>query len=140
MSHRRKLMIKYLAKIKGKAEGNSSSMTMARTFQQFFTPKKYSEIMINALEIQPPKKIIDLAMGEGALLLEAMQRWENSSYYGNDIDPDCCQSISKEHPNLCCYHYDIFLNSSIRALIGAIGKVDLCIGNPPFHLIPQDSN
>lgn len=133
-------MLKYLAKIPGKNARKGTEMTMSRTFQQFFTPKKYSQVMINALEIQPPKKIIDLAMGEGSLLLEAMQRWEGSSYYGNDIDPDCCQLISNKHSSLHCHHYDIFLNSSISTLVSDIGKVDLCIGNPPFHLIPQDSN
>ncbi len=140
MSYGRNFMIKYLTKIGNKKVGADTNMTMARTFQQFFTPQKYSQVMINALEIQPPKRIIDLAMGEGSLLLEAMQRWENSSYYGNDIDPDCCQSISQEHSNLHCYNYDIFLNSSIGTLLDSIGKVDLCIGNPPFHLIRQDSN
>jgi len=133
-------MIKYLTKIGNEKMGANTNMTMAHTFKQFFTPQKYSQVMINALEIQPPKRIIDLAMGEGSLLLEAMRRWENSSYYGNDIDPDCCQPISKERSNLHCYHYDIFLNSSISTLVSDIGKVDLCIGNPPFHLISQDAN
>lgn len=140
MSYGRNFMIKYLTKTGNNKVGADTNMTMARTFKQFFTPQKYSQVMINALEIQPPKKIIDLTMGEGSLLLEAMQRWENSSYYGNDIDPDCCQSISQEHPNLHCYNYDIFLNSSISTLLENIGEVDLCIGNPPFHLIRQDSN
>ena len=105
MSYGRNFMIKYLTKIGNEKMGANTNMTMAHTFKQFFTPQKYSQVMINALEIQPPKRIIDLAMGEGSLLLEAMQRWGNSSYYGNDIDPDCCQPISKERSNLHCYHY-----------------------------------
>ncbi len=96
--------------------------------------------MINALEIKAPQKIIDLAMGEGSLLLEAIQKWKNSLYYGNDIDPNCCQELSKLKSTINCHHYDIFLNSSITTLIRKIGKVDLCIGNPPFHLIPQNTD
>ena len=115
-------------------------MTMARTFQQFFTPQKYSEVMIDALKIEPPKKIIDLAMGEGSLLLEAMKKWSEATYYGNDIDPNCCQITSQKYPWLNCYNYDIFLNSSIDTLLHKVGKVDLCIANPPFHLVRQSTD
>lgn len=115
-------------------------MTMVRTFQQFFTPSKYSQVMIDALDLNSPKKIIDLAMGEGSLLIEAKKRWENASIYGNDIDPNCCNLINQEYPNIHCYNYDIFKNVSITKLLQRIGKVDLCVANPPFHLIPQDND
>ena len=115
-------------------------MTMTHTFKQFFTPSKYSQVMIDSLEIKSPKKIIDLAMGEGSLLIEAMKRWEDSSYFGNDIDPNCCQNIPCEHSELKCYNFDIFLNTTISTLLQEVGKVDLCIGNPPFHLIQKSSD
>ncbi|MDD3591848.1 MAG: N-6 DNA methylase [Sulfurovum sp.] len=136
----RKVMLEYFTKINGKKNRGNRSMTMARTFQQFFTPPKYSQVMINALHIQQPKKIIDLAMGEGSLLLEAMRRWESSLIYGNDIDPNCCRKIIQEHSNISCHDHDIFLNASLDKLLQSIGKVDLCVANPPFHSIKQNED
>lgn len=133
-------MIKYLAKIKGKKKGDFQNMTIPRAYQQFFTPQKYSQIMINALHIPEPKKVVDLAMGEGSLLIEAKQRWTKSAYYGNDIDIACCQHLPSEHDDIECFCNDIFKNSSINKLISEIGKVDLCLGNPPFHKIKQNKD
>lgn len=140
MSERRKLMLKYLTKINGKKKGKFEKMTVPRAYQQFFTPQKYSQIMINALNIPEPKKVIDLAMGEGSLLIEAKQRWTKSAYYGNDIDITCCQNLPREHNDIEYFYNDIFKNTSINKLILEIGKVDLCLGNPPFHKIKQNKD
>jgi len=115
-------------------------MTMSENFKQFFTPTKYSQILINELDIISPQKIIDLAMGEGALLIEAKKIWRDSILYGNDIDPLCCQKLSSNHSNIYCTNYDIFQYKTIELLVNDINQVDLCIGNPPFHKITKDEN
>lgn len=115
-------------------------MTMNHRFKQFFTPKKYSQVMINELVGKKPKKIIDLAIGRGSLLHEAMTIWNDAEYYGNDIDQNCCEVIFSKHPQIECYNKDIFLKSSINELVTEIGQVDLCLGNPPFDLIKQDND
>lgn len=112
-------------------------MTLHHSFKQFFTPQKYSNVMINALKISQPKKVIDLAMGEGSLLIEAMRKWENIKYVGNDLDSICCQKICAKHRQIKCFNEDIFLKSTIEKIERNIGKVDLCLGNPPFDLIRQ---
>lgn len=140
MSYRRNFMLRYLTKINGKNKGEYDNMTAPQAYQQFFTPQKYSQVMIDSLDILEPKKVIDLAMGEGSLLIESKQKWPDSSYYGNDIDITCCKSLPKEHTDINCFHNDIFMNSSIDKLIHKIGKVDLCLGNPPFHKIKQTPN
>ena len=84
-------------------------INMTKVLKQFFTPQKYSQIMIENLNITSPKKIIDLSMGEGSLLIEAMRLWENSKYIGNDIDIDCCNNIKKEyHDKIICFNENIF--------------------------------
>lgn len=55
------------SKIRNKA---LSSMTVSKIFRQFFTPQKYSQIMIENLDIDTPEKILDLSMGEGSLWLK----------------------------------------------------------------------
>ena len=113
-------------------------MTMRQKYQQFFTPKKYSQVIINLLDDYRPNKIIDLAMGEGSLLIEAQEKWSESQYYGNDIDEKCCKKLIELNRNINTFNYDIFLNSSILKIKKEIGSVDLCIGNPPFYKIKLD--
>ncbi len=115
-------------------------MTMAATFKQFFTPAKYSQILINELNISSPEKIIDLAIGEGALLIEAKKRWDLSHYYGNDIDLYCCKKITTLCPNLHCTNFDVLKYNTINKISSITGKVDLCLGNPPFHKIKKDKD
>ncbi len=116
-------------------------INMTKVLKQFFTPQKYSQIMIENLNITSPKKIIDLSMGEGSLLIEAMRLWENSKYIGNDIDIDCCNNIKKEyHDKIICFNENIFEKTTIRKIIKDIGRVDLCLGNPPFQLISQNTD
>lgn len=111
-----------------------------KLYKQFFTPLKYSQIMVNMLKINNPENIVDLAIGEGSLLVEASKRWPKAKLYGNDIDPLCCEVIHSNIKTVKCYNFDIFAETSIQQLIQNIGKVDLCIGNPPFDLIEQNQN
>ncbi|MCB4778681.1 MAG: N-6 DNA methylase [Sulfurovum sp.] len=115
-------------------------MTMAETFKQFFTPAKYSQILINELTISSPLKIIDLAIGEGSLLIEAKKRWKKSKYYGNDIDINCCKKLSVLCPNLHCTNFDVFEYDTIQKISKNSGVIDLCIGNPPFHKIKKSKD
>ncbi len=113
-------------------------MTMRQKYQQFFTPKKYSQVIINLLSDFNPSKVIDLAMGEGSLLIEAKEHWDDAQYYGNDIDKKCCKKLIENYSDIRTFNYDIFLNSSIDNIKNKIGNVDLCIGNPPFYKIILD--
>ena len=51
----------------------SQKMAKMLEFKQFFTPSKYSNIMINHLKMDEPIKVIDLAMGECSLLIEVLE-------------------------------------------------------------------
>jgi type I restriction-modification system DNA methylase subunit len=136
-NNERNFMLKYINSIYGKKNKVFANMTMPKIFKQFFTPQKYSQIMINELDIDAPKKIIDLSMGEASLLLESIKRWPESEYFGNDIDEKCCEKICSEHPKISCFNLDIFKIDTIKYIENSIDKVDLCLGNPPFHLINQ---
>lgn len=109
-------------------------------YKQFFTPKEYSQLLVDKTLYNKPKKIIDLTMGEGSLLLEASQSWKDSKIFGNDIDIECCNKVDTTISQIKCYNKDIFLDTSIKFLIKNIGRVDVCLGNPPFHLIKQNKD
>jgi len=108
-------------------------------YKQFFTPKKYSKLLIEHTNFLNPSKIIDLTMGEGALLIEASKKWNNSQIFGNDIDAKYYKN-KKDLDFINFYNHDIFLNSSIKKLLKEIGQVDICLANPPFHLIEQSKS
>ena len=140
-NNERTFMIKYLNKKYGNHKKVPSDMSPRLNFKQFFTPQKYSQVMIDALNIKTPKKIIDLAIGGGSLLVEAIKKWKDATYYGNDIDKTCCKNICENHDNIKkCFNEDIFERNSISKIRKKTGKVDLCVGNPPFDLIKQDKN
>ncbi len=139
-NNERKLMLKYMSTTHGINDKALKKMTIPKMFKQFFTPQKYSQIMINQLKIEAPKKIIDLSMGEASLLLEGIERWPDSEYYGNDIDKKCCEKICLEYPKITCFNFDIFKRGTIQKIENFTGKIDLCIGNPPFHLIKQSKD
>ena len=108
-------------------------------YKQFFTPIKYSQILVEKafFYTNSPQKIIDLTMGEASLLIEGFKIYQKSNFFGNDIDLDCCNKVKNSDYPIKFYNKDIFLNSSINYLISDVGKVDICLGNPPFHLINQ---
>ncbi|MGW8168607.1 MAG: N-6 DNA methylase [Sulfurovaceae bacterium] len=115
-------------------------MTMMQSFKQFFTPPKYSQYLIGELGYLNPYRVIDLAIGGGSLLKEAIVKWENAKYFGNDIDKNCCSQIKAVYSNIECFNYDIFKYSTIYELIRKTQPIDLCLGNPPFDLIKQDND
>lgn len=115
-------------------------MTKMLEYKQFFTPRKYSNIMINYLEMDEPIKVIDLAMGECSLLIEAQKKWTNSEFYGNDIDLECCQKIDEQSLNIKYFNKDVFEFDLIDYILKKVGKVDLCLGNPPFYVIEQNND
>jgi type I restriction enzyme M protein len=139
-NNERNFMLKYINSIYGKKNKVSANMTMPKIFKQFFTPQKYSQIMINELNIDTPKKVIDLSMGEASLLLESIKRWPDAEYFGNDIDEKCCEKICAEYLEISCFNLDIFKKNTIKSIEEITNKVDLCIGNPPFHLINQNKD
>ena len=109
-------------------------------YKQFFTPKKYSKILVEKISYVRAEKIIDLTMGEGSLLFEASKIWKGSNFFGNDIDRECCKKAQDIIPKIQCYNEDIFLDKSIKFIIKESGTVDICLGNPPFYLIKQNKD
>lgn len=134
------VMVEYLTKKNGVFSKEYQNMTMMRSFKQFFTPQKYSQLMIEELNYLQPSRIIDLAIGGGSLLKEAIIKWGNAKYFGNDIDKNCCNKICQDYPTIQCFNEDIFKYSTIDKLVPKTKPIDLCLGNPPFDLITQNKS
>jgi len=79
-NNKRTFMIKYLNKIHKNKKKVPTNMSPNHKLKQFFAPAKYSKVMIDALNIESPKKVIDLAIGGGALLIEFESKFINYIY------------------------------------------------------------
>ena len=112
-------------------------MTMLQSFKQYYTPQKYSQYLIQELNYLHPERVIDLAIGAGSLIKEAYKLWRDAKYFGNDIDNNCCHSVSNELSNIQCFNEDALQYGTINKLLQSTQPIDLCLGNPPFDLILQ---
>lgn len=65
------------------------------TLARYYTQEKISRLLINKLDIKRPKKILELAIGDGSLSLAAFERWNEARYYGVDIDDTSIINIKK---------------------------------------------
>ena len=111
----------------------------AHKHKQYFTPEILSNFMVNLIPDDNINTVIDLSMGECALLESAKKRWNNASYLGSDIDEILLEKIHKKNP-----YIKTFLGDSLGDKINTwkeynsiISKrgFDLVLANPPFDFL-----
>jgi len=111
----------------------------AHKHKQYFTPEILSNFMVNLIPDDNINTVIDLSMGECALLESAKKRWDNASYLGSDIDEILLEKIHKKNP-----YIKTFLGDSLGDKINTwkeynsiISKrgFDLVLANPPFDFL-----
>ncbi|MGJ8742323.1 N-6 DNA methylase [Clostridium botulinum] len=113
-------------------------MDRKKTYRQYFTPKKIAEIIVNEIEIETPKNIVDLSVGEGELLIACNYKWDRSLLYGIDIDGAVLKKLNKKKLNNIklfkgnSINNKVFKNYDINNVLFN-GGFELCIGNPPFN-------
>jgi type I restriction-modification system DNA methylase subunit len=84
-------------------------------YKQFFTPIEYSKLLIEQVAIEKPEKILDLTMGSGNLLSEAMKHWPNCNFFGNDIDKRCVYNEDlKNAKNFRMFNKNILKRNSAK--------------------------
>ncbi len=105
-------------------------MNKKNVLGQYYTPDSIAERMIDkALEvISTPKTVLELAAGEGHLLLALTQKVVSCEIYAVDIDTTNTDLLETNHPKWNIYNQDA--TSHLSALEGL--DFDLALGNPPF--------
>lgn len=114
---------------------DNPNINKRKLYNQFFTPAFVDTTVVEQSLQTTPIKVCDLAMGEGALLAAAQNKWKNVQLIGNDIDHECILKAKGLLPKIKHYNLDFSDLSNIPKLITRIGLVDLCLGNPPFGVI-----
>ena len=98
--------------------------------KQYFTPEILSNFMVNLIPDDNINTVIDLSMGECALLESAKKRWSNASYLGSDIDEILLEKIHKKNP-----YIKTFLGDSLGDKINSWKEYSSIISKRGFDLV-----
>ncbi|MGW7159823.1 N-6 DNA methylase [Paenibacillus taichungensis] len=102
------------------------------TLARYYTQEKISRLLINKLDIKRPKKILELAIGDGSLSLAAFERWNEARYYGVDIDDTSIINIKKNLPFVDVINFNgLEDNINVKLNIKS-SSIDIAICNPPY--------
>lgn len=105
-----------------------------KLFAQYYTCENVGDFLIKNLPTMSPRNIIDLCMGEGALLHSANKVFDGAKLVGCDID---ALNVAKQHSSsiINCHHLDS--STSQLEKFFNLSTFDLVLGNPPFNNIEQ---
>ncbi len=100
---------------------------------QFYTPSGLAGLLISAAKARSPKVVADFAMGDGALLRAARQRWPRTLLVGSDINPEALSASEDVIQGLDFSTYDFLGDAPLpEALRNSRAKCDVIVLNPPF--------
>ena len=100
---------------------------------QFYTPPGLARLLVDAARAQEPTMIADFAMGDGALLRAAQERWPGAKLFGSDIDPKAIAGVKGIDERLgSATHNFLGDEPEPEALSAVRGGCDVVVLNPPF--------
>ncbi|WP_180327248.1 N-6 DNA methylase [Labilibaculum manganireducens] len=98
---------------------------------RFYTGNAFSKLLVNQLDIDSPKHILDLGVGDGSLLSAALNKWEDAYYSAVDIE----EKSFDESLQINFIKKDVLNNSSEITVELSNCDVDIAICNPPYKRI-----
>lgn len=103
---------------------------------QIFTPPTLAQTLLSHARLERPALIADFAVGDGALLKAAAQRWPTAQLLGTDIDPNALKLTRRNIRDALTSKCD-FLDPEARRKNARLreirGKAGLVLLNPPFN-------
>lgn len=78
----------------------------------------------------PPRRILDLGTGSGAILLALLSEWREATGVGTDISPEALQTASRNAARLGLAPRVAFVACNYAAALS--GMFDLIVSNPPY--------
>ncbi len=99
---------------------------------QYYTECDISKLLVSSISNNEPKKILELGVGEGALIKAAVDRWKKAIITGVDVDDKHISSLRTEFPEINFFLIN-GLSSKLESKINLeIGSIDVAICNPPY--------
>lgn len=97
-----------------------------------YTPPNLADYLVSNIKKRSVKTVADFCVGEGGLLIAAKKKWNNASFFGNDISKRVTKLLKRKYPEWILGNCDFLdLTSKNRSKL-FINKFDLILLNPPF--------
>ena len=121
---------------------NMAMINNKKKLSQFYTSYELGVKMISLLPSEYNiSNVIDLSIGEGALVDSVIAKYPNVEVFGVDIDTENIKKIkTKYHDRVHSFQGDSTTKSVFDKLKKIRKKFDLDIGNPPFSLLKTPPN
>lgn len=104
---------------------------------QFYTPNRFSKLLVESLDSSVASSVIDIGCGQASLLNAARKRWDKAKLIGYDVDPN----------NTILNGENLFLNTGngldpdlSKKILDTFGYIDISVANPPYTQIEVNSN
>jgi type I restriction enzyme M protein len=99
---------------------------------RYYTNDIISTLLINNLETNKPKRILDLGVGDASLTIAAYARWEKAKYFATEIEPKKATAIEKKLAFVKVLNCDTLHPNASTKLRVKFGSIDIAICNPPY--------
>ncbi|WP_372519679.1 HsdM family class I SAM-dependent methyltransferase [Candidatus Ruminimicrobiellum ovillum] len=105
----------------------------------YYTDINLSKLIIDYLNIDTSKTVLDPCCGTGSFLYSALSKGCNN-IFGIDKDLKTIRLVRELLPNIHVRKYDSIANNATNTLksVGLEEKVDYLIGNPPYCNLEKD--
>lgn len=105
-------------------------------FGRYYTAQEVAGLLIKTMNLDQPKTVIDLGVGDGALIREASLTWTEAKFITVDIDKNSEKKLlSNISPSLLTHHIGSALEYNLDRKLGiALGSIDSAVCNPPYIL------
>lgn len=103
---------------------------------RYYTAQGVAGLLIQSMAIDAPQTVIELGVGDGALLREASQQWASAKFITVDID-ECAKQNLPSHISsaLIQHHTGDALEYALDKKLGIdFGSIDSAVCNPPYVL------
>ncbi len=100
---------------------------------RFYTPPGLAALLVGSAKTRKAKLVADFAVGDGALLRAAEDRWSTARLFGSDIDPDALTAVRAlaSAPGTALHDF-LSDEAQPKALSKIRGRCDVVLLNPPF--------
>lgn len=104
--------------------------------RQFFpTANPIASLLIDQISLPAPEAVIDLGVGDGALIAAAQLRWPHARLLANDIDQSRLDSLGDYAPDIALLHGDALTDDIASLVSQVVARLDCGISNPPYSRI-----
>jgi type I restriction enzyme M protein len=100
----------------------------------YYTKPAVGALLVNAMGMECPSTVIDICVGDGALIREAAKQWESTRFITVDIEgKGKCTLLQTLNKRIITHHVRDSLDLDLAKHLGLQwGEADMALCNPPY--------